>query len=222
MAKKNMFSTDGLSGTSLAPFSPPIQVENRWNFPKGFLTKVEVREVEFKKGPKAGSKEKVLAYVFTDTEAGKGEPQLQSTLTEFPIEENDPKFDMKMEAMKKRAIHIFEVHAPLGDTPLVANAKSFEDFFEQIANAYNTRGKDGKPIYGHIPLFLKLTYYNGNLNFPMFPNFVENANGKNYPKTLVITKNDKVTTTGKGTPSANASDAFGGGGNVSSPDEFAA
>ncbi len=123
----------------------------------------------------------IIAFVF------KGEGDKQFTGIEFPLDYDDSKFDMKLEALQKRLRHIFD--ETIGTDKFVEGSMdgdTFAELFENVAKAFNAaivtrgEGENAKQIklYAEGIHYFKLVYYNTRLQIPMFPNFIQRANAK--------------------------------------------
>jgi len=162
---------------------PTQQYTSGWHFPVARLVNV-VCNPELEK--KDGSTVPVLQFVFK-TSDGK-----QYTHTEWKIDSDDAKFKNKLDASNSRIKHIWE--QAVGEFPssgIGIGASNWTEYFNMIADAFNSREHEGKKVYSINPLFVKLVYYKGNLGFPYSPNFVERG-----PVNKILTVNlkyDKVT-----------------------------
>lgn len=162
------------------PFNP--------GFSKGYLTSVKKEVI--------GKTEKftVLTFVFKDVESVKTHRH-----SEFMVKAGDKDFDKKMNGLNVRLKHIYEGFAKFPDGGIGVGAKSFEEFFDKVSDAFE-KGANGKPIYqkheegkpsASTLVWLKLTYdRKDNLGFPLSPNFIERIGESNQtqPKTLNIDK----------------------------------
>ncbi len=120
----------------------------------------------------------VIAFVF------KGEGDKQFTGMEFPLDYDDAKFDMKLEALQKRLRHIFD--ETIGTDKFVEGSMdgdTFAELFENVAKAFNAvtvtkgEGETAKQVklYAEGTHYFKLVYYQTRLQIPMFPNFIQRA-----------------------------------------------
>ena len=175
--------TKETQGSSLVPIPAPIklkeasaQFKTGYEFPVVKLVKISFNPA--KEMTVQGVKEErpVLEFLFKDAK------QRQFIHIEFPIAEDDDKFDKKLEWQNQRIMHIWEETVGLKNLPeegIGTNASSFSEFFQDVADKFNavkvTEGEKEKVLYPTIPLYLKLTYNNSRLNLPMFPNFVQRA-----------------------------------------------
>lgn len=164
-----------------------------WKFPVAHLVNVACNP-EFEK--KDGSKVPILQFVFRDAD------KRQHTHIEWMVEADDAKASQKIEWMNGRIKHIYEaVFGTFPEKGIGTNATSFLEFFNAVAAAFNgvvrtvKEGEEEKKVkvYPTVPLYYKLTYYKGNLRFPMSPNFLEKKEAGKPCKTLAIDlKYDKV------------------------------
>jgi len=161
-------------------FNPPsklekstIQFPNGYSFPLATLVNVVADpKKETKEGERA-----VLMFIF------KGKNGEQHTHIEWQIDKDDPKFMDRLSGMQSRIKHILEqVGLTFPEEGIGAKAASFEELFKDTADFFNSQTKEvnEKPvkIYSQSRLYIKLTYYKANLNFPMFPNFIQTAEDK--------------------------------------------
>ncbi len=120
----------------------------------------------------------VIAFVF------KGEGDKQFTGMEFPLDYEDAKFDMKLEALQKRLRHIFD--ETIGTDKFVEGSMdgdTFAELFENVAKAFNavtiTKGEGDAAktvkLYAEGTHYFKVIYYQTRLQIPMFPNFIQRA-----------------------------------------------
>lgn len=180
-------------GTKL--FNPPIKLEqpttqfpNKYKFPTGRLVNVIVnKEFDTKNG-----KTTVLQFIF---KGSKGEVH---THTEWKQDPSEDSYNDNIAKMNSRIKHILEqTKLSLPERGIGTDATNFEEFFEAVAATFNgqtVEDKEGKKTkkYYIKRLYLKLTYYKGNLNFPQFPDFIQTAednDGK--PKVCDLTINHK-------------------------------
>jgi hypothetical protein len=124
-----------------------------------------------------------LSFTYVD----KSNTQKTSTFIEFPIQDDDAKFDTKLAAMQQRIKHIFTVC--YGDNEFNEDefdGDTFAELFENVGKAFNSRlftkePKEGeeptKPVarYKLVALYLKPIYYGTNITLPQYPNFVQRA-----------------------------------------------
>jgi len=180
---------------------------NQVGYDKGGFKKAILTSVKFEEVGKDDKKYKTLSFTFQDVEGIKTFKH-----SEFAIEADDTDFAKKLNGMNSRIKHIYEAFQPLTKS-IGENAKSFEDFFNQVALVFNEDGKDKTPIYkldnkSSILVWIKLAYYSkkGNIGFPLSPNFIEKVtqNNQTEPKTLAIDNRwDKVDQPRSTQPSGN-------------------
>ncbi len=222
--KKDLQSSAGI------PINAPFKLEKRtefypnsWEFPIVQLVRVSFDpEKEINRN---GDKENVpvLQYVFV-TKNGK-----QFTHIEFPLDEDDAKFEDKASQLQQRIKHIFD--ATVGANKFKEGSmegNTIAELFENVANAFNAEkitkgeGELAKTVtlYSQTFVYLKLVYYQTRIQMPMFPNFIQRA--FNGPQQLVCEltinpKYDKVEATAPAASGANAqysggtNNSFGGG-----------
>lgn len=105
-----------------------------------------------------------LQFVFKDSEGR------QYVHTEWKIDDTDAKWDKKMEGLNSRIKHLFvTLTGTFPEGGIGTDAKGFYDFFTKVKKTFDDTGIE----FSKIPLYLKLTYYNDNLGFPLGPNFVQ-------------------------------------------------
>ena len=152
--------SEDLSASNKVPFKSGIQM--------GILTNVK----GYKKTSKKGEEYEVLEFTFVDL---KNEATYEKV--EFATKASDVKAADKQKAMNIRIKHIYEAYQPFPTGGLGDGAKSWLEFFEIVAKAFNENGKDNTPIYKkdgkYIPVHLKFTYFNNQLGFPYSPNFID-------------------------------------------------
>lgn len=145
-----------------------LEASNVVGFGKGGIFQAVLRQVKYHE---IGKKNKymVLDFVFTDLEKIR-----TFTHREF-IPKRDDKFAKKVDYFNKRMKHLIEAYMKYPEGG-IGKFKTFEEFLEGVAKFFNT-GKEGKPIFKEdinlIPIWIKLTFFNNNLGFPIFPNFIE-------------------------------------------------
>lgn len=188
---------------------------------KGLLKEVKVEEI--------GKKDKyiVLSFLFTDFENIKTFKK-----SEFMVDQNDDKFEVKLNGFNSRIKHIWEAYAPFPTTGIGVGATDWKQYFEKIAESFN-KGNNGQPIFKKvegdksslIPVWLKLTYRpnDGKLDFPLSPNFIERLKETNIsePSTLIIDNNYDITVQPEGKKKGNVmggNRVVGGAGNNSATD----
>lgn len=164
---------------------------NSVGYDSGGFKKVTLKEVVFEEVGK-DTKYKVLSFKFVD-EAG----IKTFTHSEFPIDMDSADAAKRMEGLNVRLKHLYTAFAPFKE--FGTTAKSFDEFFQQTAEAFNT-GNEGKPIYktdkGDKLCWIKLGYYSKknptNIGFALSPNFIEVVKGpENSQKPISLTINNK-------------------------------
>lgn len=174
--------TEETKSKNLVPFK--VTKEHPLNV--GFLTKVIVEEIE----KKDQSKTNALVFYFTDEKNERSHREV-----EWILDETDAKFTDKLNALQSRIKHIYEEFAPFPKGGIGTKAKDMLEFLKEIEIAFNIN-KDGKAIFTNIPIWIKLTYWKGNLKFPYSPNFIEKVKviGDKRKETLLTVnpKYDKV------------------------------
>lgn len=179
--------TKETKSSNAIPFLAPTKLENPspqfptgYKFPIASLVNVVANPAyETKNGERA-----VVMLIFRDKEGR------QHNHIEWEQDVTDAKFSDKVSAMNIRLRHFFA--ETIGDDKfpedgIGVGAETFADYFNDVQTKFNEHKQDyNKPIY------YKMTYYNGNLNFPYSPNFIERVKeGK--PCSLVVNpKYDKI------------------------------
>jgi hypothetical protein len=217
-----------------APFKLKDRTEffpNLYEFPIARLVKVNFDpEKDVKRGDTTVPTP-ILSFVFVTGD------KKQYTHVEFPIEDDDAKFDDKFAAMQQRIKHIFI--ETIGESKFEEGAMSgddFKEFFDNVAKSFNNNttlvkkgeGEEAKPVptYTRNSVYIKLVYYKTRLQLPLYPNFVQKAfdvTGKQVKCELQIDlKYDKVEAIAPAAASGNYSggthNTFGGG--SSDSDDF--
>ena len=202
--------TKETQGSSVLPIPAPIKLDKKqppfktgYEFPICNLVKVHFNPA--KEMTIQGVKEErpVLEFLFKDAK------NRQLPHIEFPIDENDDKFNSKLEWMNQRIMHLWEETIGINKLPeegIGTGAASFAEYFKAVADAFNavtyTDGEKEKVLYPHIPLYIKLTYNRDRVQLPIFPNFVQRAkNAKG--ELLSVEKLDINPTYDKIEPAAN-------------------
>lgn len=118
----------------------------------------------------------VLTFMFKDDEGR------QFSHAEFPIEDDDVKFDSKLEWMNQRIRHIWDETIGASKFPengIGQEAENFSDFFKDVADTFNSavvgEGDKQVKLYATTPVYMKLVYNRNRTQFPLFPNFVQRA-----------------------------------------------
>lgn len=135
-----------------------------WEFPIARLVNVVDNPAhDTKNGKKA-----VLQFIFRDKDGS------QHNHIEWEQDPTDNKFKEKMNGLNIRIKHIYtEVFGNFPKEGIGVGASNFAEYFKAISNAFNSVvDGDGKKVYATRNYFYKLIYFNGNLGFPLSPNFI--------------------------------------------------
>ena len=228
--RKLGISKDTVGGSTVpipAPYEldkPTPQFETGYHFPIAKLSAVAyIPNKETKLGER-----QVLSFIFKDEE------KRQYNHIEFPIDEDDAKFESKLEWLQQRLKHIWD--ETIGESLFPAdglgtNAETFGELYEDTAKKFNAaktgEGDLAVPVYTKTPVYIKLTYNKDRVQFPLFPNFVQRAvvGGKPVPVTnLSITPSrDKVkppTSASTASYGGGAETSFGGAANTFKAGDF--
>lgn len=184
------------NGTPQFGVTSETQSKNSTPFKAGFTKSVlvGVKKEEIGKTDKYT----VLTFTFKDMAGDKTYRH-----SEFMVKPDDTNREKKTNGLNVRIKHIFEAFAPFPTGGIGVGATSWEDFFDKVANAFNT-GNNGKPVFNRIEadkeipviVWLKTIYdKKNNLGFPLSPNFIERVKTESQvePLTLVIDKRyDKI------------------------------
>lgn len=166
------------SGNNVKMF-PPQKLEKAtavypsgWKFPISTLVNV-IADPKF---DTKNGESSVIKFFFVDKE------KRVHQHIEFAVDADDAKFDKKKDGLDVRIKHIFvEIFGEKAfpDNGIGTEANSWDEFFAAVEKTFNSitikvEGED-KPIkaYTTVKIFTKLTYYKGNLGFPLSPNFVQ-------------------------------------------------
>ncbi len=160
VSKSKFGITEETKSKNLVPFN----VSTQHPINQGLLTKVALEEVK----KKDETTTHALMFYFEDASKERNHRE-----TEWLLDETDAKFTGKLEALQSRIKHIYEEFAPFPKDGIGTGSATVMDFYKAIEIAFNTNGKDGSPIYTNVPVYIKLTWYKGNLKFPYSPNFIE-------------------------------------------------
>lgn len=175
--RKDLEAKAGIPISTAKKLSAPTQqYPTGYEFPTARLVNVVFtadKEVGQDKTPTP-----VIAFIF------KGEADKQFTSMEFPLDYDDAKFDMKLEALQKRLRHIFD--ETIGTDKFVEGSMdgdTFAELFENVAKAFNSftvtkgEGDTAKTVklYAEGTHYLKVVYYQTRVQVPMFPNFLQRA-----------------------------------------------
>lgn len=181
------------------PIPAPIKLDartpmypNAYEFPIAKLVKVHFDPAKEVKRDGEIQHTPVLMFVFVTKE------NKQFTNIIFPIDMDDDKLADKVGVMQQTIKHIFD--ATVGSENFVEDSMegdTFAELFENVAKAFNsitiTRGEGElaktSPVFLNSNCYLKLTYYKTNLQFPRFPNFIQNVvnkKGEQVPCELMV------------------------------------
>lgn len=183
---------------------PTAQFPNKWKFPIAKLVNVKaVSDFETKNG-----NTEVLQFTF------KGKDNSIHTHTEWLIEDDDEKYEKRVEGMNSRIKHIYtQIFNTFPEKGIGTEATNWKEYFAAITDAFNSIKKDDKVVYPTVPLYLKLTYYKSNLNFPLSPNFVQRVEKDKPCKLEVNLQYDTVEQSKPSTPNGIPNIPGGQGGN---------
>lgn len=193
--KKDLVAKAGI------PINPPLPIEKPTAYFKSHVFPIATLEsVTFVPDQKSEDRQTgeiteqpVLKFTYKDTV----NPEKKITDTIYPLDEDDEKFDMKLDGMQKSIKHVFEEligadkfnEEDFGAEGTTSH-EVFGSLFKNAADAFNKfvttkivkKGENGEedtkksiPSYTLVPFYLKLTYFNGRLSPTMFPNFVQRA-----------------------------------------------
>lgn len=205
--KKRLGISKDVQATAGIPIGAPIRLDKRtdmfpnsWEFPIANLVKVHFDPAKLVKREEIETPTPILTFIFSTID------RKQHTHTEFPIEDDDAKFDDKLGAMHQRIKHFFV--ETIGEDKFTEDSmdgEDFAEFFGNVAKAFNKEtvvipGKteaENKtvPAYTRTPLYVKLTYYKTRVQFGLYPNLVQRAYiaGKQTKCELLINpQHDKV------------------------------
>lgn len=142
----------------------PFKVTSAHPINAGTLIKVAFEEIKVK------DKESTYGLVFYFDDETKERSHRE---VEWLLDEDDKKFQGKLAAFQSRMKHIYEEFAPFPKGGIATEALTVSDFYKGLEKAFNTNGVEGQPIFKNVPVWIKLTWYKGNLKFPYSPNFIE-------------------------------------------------
>jgi hypothetical protein len=211
----SMFAiTTETKATNNAPLLVATKVENNPQFPAGWQFPIcrlvnVISNNEFEKND--GNVVPVLQFIFKDLD------NRQYTHTEWEVESGDTEFNTKLEGLKVRINHIYlSIFGKLPQNGIATTALNFKEFFNQVAEAFNSRtigeGETVKKYYPNVDLYYKLTYYKARLGFPLSPNFLEKVVKDKPCRLLAINPTyDKLVPTGGVTPKGSIPGMSGGG-----------
>lgn len=175
------------AGSSVVKIPVPFKLKDRtpvypngYEFPICKLIKVDFDPEKEIKSAEGIVKKPIIIFTFRD---GKNR---EFVSREFPIEDTDADKDVKTERLTNRIKHIWDV--TLGDDKLsTMKGENFKEFFKSVADAFKshvTVTNDNKKVFefSTYPLYIKLTYFNSKVGFPLFPNFLQRAVDTNNKK----------------------------------------
>ena len=117
----------------------PFQPSEEYPITLGYLVNVKTDVRKIKKTDEDAA---VLVFEFKDIEKVRTHYHI-----EWRLDPDDKDFKVKMDGMNARIKHLFEEYQAFPIEGIGTNAESFEDFFAQVAEAFNTSGKDETSIY---------------------------------------------------------------------------
>ena len=177
--KRNLGMTKDTVGGSAVPIPPPHklaggpteQFTTGYQFPLANLVAVKFDPEKKMKISGVDTTKPVLNFIFKDNK------DRVFTHIEFPLDDDDTKFDDKLDWQRQRVKHIWDeaIGASLFPEEGV-NGADFAELFKDMADKFNgLPASDGKPVYTKTLLYIKCTYNKDRLQFPLFPNFVQKA-----------------------------------------------
>lgn len=216
--KRSLGISKDVKGKSGIPIAAPYKLEkrtpqypNQYEFPIATLVKVHFDPKKVVK--RQSGEEEVPALMFTFTT----QQNKQFTDVCFPVDEDDDDvFETKLGDLHQKIKHIFEECIGLDKfNEEDFQGETFTELFGNVAEAFKkvtvTRGEGENaktvPLHAITPIYIKLTYYKTNLQFPKYPNFVQRAkNGSiDIPCELLINpKYDKLEPSDVAKPGAGA------------------
>lgn len=194
-----------LEGSSSVKMSNIRKLDKPTNqFPKGYaypmatLRKVEAVEYETEK---MGVKTKATRLQFTYLEHGQ-DKKGSIVVSEFAPKEDD-KFELNLERLNRRIMHVFETTIGKGAFSNDIEAETFDEYFKKVAEEFNNHRYEVNDkklrTYQKFPMYIKITYGTGNnanrQQLPLFPNYLERAyNEKNVivPCSLDVSPKDVI------------------------------
>lgn len=193
----------GITEETKSKNAVPFKVTTAHPINAGFLIKVAFEEIT----KKDETTTTALVFYFEDEKKERSHREV-----EWVLDEDDAKFAAKLAAFQSRMKHIYEEFAPFPKAGIGTDAENMTDFYKALETAFNKNGKEGQPIFQNVPIWIKLTWYKGNLKFPYAPNFIEkiriSADGKTRKETnLVINPKFDVMDNDAKSGSTNAADA---------------
>lgn len=188
--KKDLVAKAGIPINPPLPIDKPTPIFKTHVFPIAVVESVTYLP-EFETTDKQTdevTKQPVIQIVYKDVQNA----EKKITVTVYPLDPTDDKFEMKLDGMQKSIKHLFE--EIFGADKFIEEkfaGTTFAELFENVANAFNEHvitkvvkksTEDGvadvtKEIktYTQIQMYLKLVWYNNRLAPTMFPNFVQRA-----------------------------------------------
>ena len=144
---------------------PPLKKEPTKRYPSGYhfpiakLVNVVAKDnFETKNG-----ETQVLQFIFRDSDGR------QHIRTEWAQDSTEEKYMKKMDALNVRVNHMYkQYYNTIPEGGIGTGTSDFFSYFKAIEEAF----KANKEIH-KINVYLKLVYFNGNLDFPYAPNFLE-------------------------------------------------
>ena len=146
---------------------PPISIEPNRVFPHGYKFPIVnlVNVIAKDKFETKNGETQVVQFVFKDKEGR------QYVRTEWAQDPTEEKYKDKMIALNSRVKHMYvQLYPSFPKDGIGVDAKGFFEYFEAIEKAFKDNAETSK-----VPLFIKLIYFNGNLDFPYSPNFLQKA-----------------------------------------------
>lgn len=146
---------------------PPISIEPSRLFPNGFKFPLVnlVNVIAKDKFETKNGETQVVQFVFKDKDGR------QYIRTEWAQDPSEEKYQKKMIALNSRVKHIYvQFYPTFPKEGIGVKAKGFFEYFKAIEVAFKENAEISK-----VPLFIKLIYFNGNLDFPYSPNFLQRA-----------------------------------------------
>lgn len=230
-----------LEGSSSVKFSnvvklnsPSAQFPKGYSFPVGKLVKVEAFEYEKEV---MGEKVSTVRLQFTYKEVGQNKKG-SLIISEFAPDTTSDKYEVNLDRLNKRIMHIFEVTIGKDKFSNDIEAETFDDYFRAVADEFNKHvyiANDKKrKEYARYPLYIKILYGMGNNSnrqqLPMFPNFVERATNEKeayVPCSLDVSNRDIISapeattpTMGMGAMGGAMNNSFSAGSEDDFPDEL--
>lgn len=203
MAKKLGISKEQVGGSTVSIPAPIKLKEHNPQYPTGYVfPRAKLSSVYFdgekkmKDSTGLETTKPVLVFIFKDSK------NRQITHIEFPIEEDDIKFESKLDWMNQRVRHIWDETIGANRFPengIGEEAETFDVLFKELADAFNkevaeVEGKTVK-VYTLNSVYVKVVYNRDRLNFPLFPNFLQKAEAAGKPiacDMLTITGRDSI------------------------------